>query len=161
MDAIVARANTIRTSMSDQELCVVLWACGKLAYVPHNNSLDTIGSEFARRLPALPPLTISNMTKAFSKLKHFPTDLPISDILTHASGKLSEFSMAELSNLVWAVCQAQHVDESFFALVEEAMCERIQEASLHHVTSIVISLRKIGWQPAHLVSAARSHGFQV
>lgn len=163
---LTAADETVRRSaqMSDQELCMVIWAFGKLGVVPEDGQLvQAVANEFLARMQVseLAPLTLSNCIKAFAKLEHLPEAEFMDTLSASAVATLPKFHMAELSNLVWAYQQLQWVDYELFERTEEYVIENMHLCSVHHVSSIVSSLKRSGYMCGRLVTVARHNDFQV
>ena len=67
----------------------------------------------------------------------------------------------QVSNLLWAYQQLMWQDIALCTVAEEYAADNVHLCTMHHVSSMVTSLRGVGYQPESLVTAARGHGFQV
>lgn len=161
MQAVSQRALHERSVFSNQELCLVLWALSKLGISPGEQQLAAFASEFGDRMPMLPPLTISNMIKAFAKLQYTPNEDLMNQISIEACRRMGDFHMAELSNLLWAYQQLMWQDLALCEVAEEFASDNMHLCSQAHVASMVTSLRGVSYQPEALITAARTYGIQV
>jgi hypothetical protein len=159
--AIAHRAARDRAAMSDQELCLVLWALAKVECHVDSVVLEAFAAELHARMAVLPPLSMSTAVKAFAKMKYKPPVWLMNVVSAETARRLGTYKLAELSNLVWAFAQMQWQDVALFEQVEEFVIDHIHVCTRHHVSSIVTSLRQLGYQPELLVTVARSQGFAV
>jgi hypothetical protein len=161
MSVIALRALQLRASMTHQELCLVLWALGKLEVSPGEDMLAAFSAEFESRISVLQPLTIANVIKAFAKLEYTPSADLMNLISIEGRKRIKDFKMAEISNLLWAYKQLRWKDDALFKVAEEYVSDNVDQCTRHHVSSIIASLQGIGFQPEVLVTSARSHGLQA
>jgi hypothetical protein len=150
--------------MSSQELCMVIWAFGKLGVVPEDGQLLTsVSRELLARMQVqeLAPLTLSNSIKAFAKLEYMPGQQFMDALSASTVATMHKFQMAELSNLLWAYQQLQWTDRELFKRSEEFVIENMHLCSRHHVGSFVSSLKGSGYMCHRLVTVARHNDFHV
>jgi len=139
-----------------------LWAVGMLGTAPGGDLfLTTLENELHSRAYRMQPLGISNSMKAFAKLKHLPRAEYMDCMSEAAVTIMDEFSMAELSNLLWAYAQLGWVDEELFETAEEHVMDSMQVCTKHHILSILNSFKASGHLCHRLVTTARNHGFYV
>lgn len=159
-DEVVRRSG----QMSSQELCMVIWAFGKLGVVPEDGQLlSAAAEEFLARMQAdeLSPLTMSNSIKAFAKLEFLPGAEFMDALSASTVATIHKFQMAELSNLLWAYQQLEWTDQELFQRAEEFVIENMHLCSRHHVGSFVTSLKRSGYECDRLVTVARNNDFHV
>lgn len=159
-DEVVRRSG----QMSSQELCMVIWAFGKLGVVPEDGQLlASAAKEFMARMQVdeLSPLTMSNSIKAFAKLEYLPEAEYMDALSASTVAIMHKFQMAELSNLLWAYQQLGWADRELFERAEEFVIENMHLCSRHHVSSFVSSLKRSGWMCHRLVTVARHNDFHV
>eukprot|EP00892_Ulva_mutabilis_P006854 jgi/Ulvmu1/4540/UM002_0266.1 len=162
LSAAAAELLLRRERFQDQELAMFLWAVGMLGTAPGGELfLSAVEKETQGRAHRLKPLGISNTMKAFAKLRHLPQAEFIDCMSEAAVAIMDDFSMAELSNLLWAYSQLGWVDEELFEAAEEHMMDNMHHCTKHHILSVLNSFKASGHLCHRLVTVARNHGFYV
>lgn len=139
----------------------MLWALGKALIVPVDGVLAAFAADFTRHMRVLPPLSLANVAKAFAKLQYTPPEDFMELLTIEATYRVKDFRMAELSNLLWALQQLQWLDVPLCQAVEDVVTDDMQRCTQHHISSLISSLRGLGYRPENLIAAARSCSFQA
>lgn len=162
MTAAAAEVLLRKDRFLDKELCMFLWAVGVLGVAPGGELfLASVCKELHTRAHKLRPLSISNAMKAFAKLQYLPPADTMDAFSEAAVASLDQFSMAELSNLLWAYAQLGWMDEELFEAAEEYTMDNMHMCTKHHVSSIANSFKASGYLCHRMVTVARNHGFYV
>lgn len=159
--ALASRALENPRAMCSRELSLVLWGLGHAVVATDAAVLEAFEKEFYSRMRSLQPHTMSNVVKAFAKLHHTPRDQFLAALADEAVRRVHRFQMAEMANLLWALAQLQYRDDALCEVAEEYVMDSLDVCTQHHVTSVVGSLRGLGYRPEDLISSARACDFQV
>lgn len=159
--ALAARALESHVDMSSRELSLVLWGLAHSLVRADAACLDAFEEQFRVRLRSLQPHTMSNVIKAFAKLSHAPAESFLAAAAAEAARRMHRFQMAEVANLLWGFAQLRHRDDALCAAAEEHVMESLDVCTQHHVTSVVGSLRALGYRPEALITGARACDFQA